>query len=94
VPAIVAKTLQVYVDTFDAPIGPVTLVQLVMPLGLVVIVQVPDEVGAAALLGPVTLAVNTTVLANVAVDAFAVTEIVGVTWLTEVVGTAMPVAGE
>lgn len=68
--------------TFDALLGPVTLVQLVIPAGTVVIVQVPIEVGAAAFTGPVTVAVNTTVLARVAVETFAVTEGVTVTGFT------------
>jgi hypothetical protein len=66
----------------DALLGPVTLVQVVMPAGTVVMVQVPVEIGAAALTGPVTVAVNTRVLAKVAVDELAVTEGATVTALT------------
>ena len=65
------------------------LVQLVIPVGTVAIVHEPAEVGAPALSGPVTVAVNTTVLASVAVDAPAVTEIEGVTLFTCVVCVAL-----
>lgn len=61
-----------------------TLVQLVIPTGTVEIVQVPVEVDAAAFAGPVTVAVNTTVLARVAVETLAVTEGVTVTGFTMV----------
>lgn len=59
-----------------------TLVQIVTPAGTVEIVQLPVEVGAAAFVGPVTVAVNTTVLARAAVDTFAVTDGVTVTGFT------------
>lgn len=61
------------------------LVQIVIPVGTVARVHEPAELGALALSGPVTVAVNTTVLASVAVDAPAVTEIDGVTLFTRVV---------
>jgi len=89
VPAIVAKTLHVYVERFETWVGPVTLVQVVIPEGTVARVQVPAEVGALAFVGPVTVAVNTIVLASVAVELPAVTEIVGSTLLTCVVCVAL-----
>lgn len=66
----------------NALLGPVTLVQVVMPAGTVARVQVPVEVGAAALTGPVTDAVNTSVLPKIAVDELAVTTGATVTALT------------
>lgn len=81
-------------ETFDALMGPVTLVQEVIPLGTEATIQEPEEIGAEALVGPVTVAVNKIVLASVAVDAFAVTENVGVTGSTVVVGEASPDEGE
>ena len=76
--------------TFATLLGPVTLVQLVIPAGTVVIVQVPVGVGAAAFAGPATVAVNTMVLARVAVETFAVTAVVGATGFTNVVCVAVP----
>ena len=50
-------TVQVYVATFDEGVGPVFELQLA-PVGLPVNAQVPVPDGAVAPLGPVTVAVN------------------------------------
>lgn len=76
--------MQVYVETLEAPDGPEVLVQLVTPLGTLVIVQVPVAVGAEAPVGPVTRAVNETVEPSEAVGASAATDTVGVALFTEV----------
>ena len=54
-------------------------VQVVIPDGTVVIVQVPAEVGPAAFVGPETVAVNANELPNTGVEAFAVTTGITVT---------------
>ena len=53
-----------------------TLVQVVMlgvPVGTVEMVQLPEDIGAAAFVGPETVAVNTIRLPNAGAEAFAVT---------------------
>lgn len=56
-PARLSVTVQVYVATFDEGVGPVFAPQLA-PEGLPVNAQVPIPDGAVAPLGPVTVAVN------------------------------------
>ena len=65
-------------------VGPVEVAQLVTPL-TPVILQVPREVGAIALAGPVTVAVNVMIEPSGAVVALATTAAVGVDFATEVV---------
>lgn len=72
-------------ETFEAADGPDVLVQLVTPLGTLVIAKVPVAVGADAPVGPVTRAVNETVDPSEAVGASATTATVGVALFTEVV---------
>ena len=83
--------MQVYVAMFEAANGPEVLVQLVTPLGTLVIVQLPVAAGAVAPVGPVTRAVNETVDPSEAVGASAATETVGVALFTEV---TLPEIGE
>lgn len=66
-----------------APTGPVVAAQLVTP-ETPVIDQAPRAVGATAPIGPVTVAVNVTVEPSGAVDALALTAIVGFTAVTSV----------
>ena len=66
-----------------APTGPVVAAQFVIP-ETPVIDQVPSAVGAIAPVGPVTVAVKVTVDPSGAVDAFALTAIVGFTAVTSV----------
>ena len=73
-----------YVETLLVEDGPDVSEQLVTPL-TPVIVHIPVPVGATALEGPVTVAVNVIVDPNVAVDAPATTETVGVAAVTVVV---------
>ena len=70
------------------------LVQLVTPLGTLVIVQLPvavRAVGAVAPVGPVTRAVKETVDPSEALGASAETETIGVALFTEV---TLPEIGE
>ena len=76
-PALVATTEQVYVDTFVAETGPVVEVQVVTPL-TPVIAQVGIPVGAIAPTGPETVAVKDMVEPRVPVPELALTKIVGV----------------
>ena len=69
---------------FAAATGPVVEVQVVIP-GTPVIAHVPLPVGALALLGPVTVAVKTTVDPKFPVAALATTATVGVVLPTVVV---------
>ena len=71
--------------------GPEVLVQLVTPVGTLVIAKVPVAVGADAPSGPVTRAVNETVDPSEAVGASATTVTVGVALFTEV---TLPEIGE
>ena len=70
-------------EIFDAPLGPLVLVQLVTP-ATPVMPQVPAAVGAAAPDGPVTVAVKEIVDPRDAVAESGVTITVGVAFVTEV----------
>lgn len=59
--------------TFSTAGGLNVLVQVVIPDGTVVIVQVPAELGPAAFVGPETVAVNANELPNAGVEEFEVT---------------------
>lgn len=83
-PVTLAKTLQVYVETLDAWLGPLVVVQLVTPV-TPVILQTPPVVGAVAPLGPVAVAVKTIVEPREATLEFAETETAGAVFVTLVV---------
>ena len=73
-----------YVETFEAAIGPVVVAQVVTA-GTPVTAHTPTPTGELAPLGPVTVAVNVTVEPRVAVPELAVTATAGVVLLTVVV---------
>ena len=84
VPVTPASTLQLYVETFDAWVGPLVVVQLVIPVTPIMF-QVPPVVGAVAPVGPVAVAVKTIVEPRDAVVEFALTAITGAVSVTVVV---------
>jgi hypothetical protein len=73
----------VYVETLLAGTGPVVAEQLVTP-GTPVIDQIPSAVGAAAPVGPATVAVKVIVEPSGAEAEFALTATVGVDAVTVV----------
>ena len=70
-------------ETFEDWLGPVVLVQVVTP-PTPVIAHCPAALGATAPLGPVTVAVNVTVVPRAAVAALATTATVGSPLVTAV----------
>ena len=77
-------TLHVYVEMFEAGVGPVVVVQVVTPV-TPVIAHVPNPLGAIAPPGPVTVAVNVIVVPSGALPEPATTSTVGVDLPTVVV---------
>ena len=73
-----------YVETFDATLGPEVVEHEVTPVTPVTF-QTPVPSGALAPLGPETVAVNVSVVPKPLVDALATTETVGSVLLTVVV---------
>ena len=76
VPASDATTSQTYVETFAAGVGPVVVVQLVIPV-TPVMAHVPIPLGAIAPVGPVTVAVKLIVDPSAALVALATTATTG-----------------
>jgi len=73
-----------YVETLEAPVGPVVEEQAVIPL-TPVMAHVPIPLGAIAPVGPVTVAVNVIVEPRAALEDPATTPTVGVDRPTVVV---------
>jgi hypothetical protein len=84
VPVTPATTLHVYVEIFEATLGPEVVEQEVTPVTPVTF-QTPVPNGALAPFGPDTVAVNESVVPSPLVAAFAPTETVGKVLLTVVV---------